>query len=300
MEQLRRFLTQENICFEEDLPLARYATLRIGGPAKLAVFPTSKEAVIKLLERLSEQDLRYVVIGNASNVLFSDAGYNGVVLFTTQWKETMRSGNELTASAGVSLPSLSRMAWRESLSGLEFAQGIPGTVGGAVLMNAGAYGGEIGKLCRQSTCFDADSGKVVTFSGDAQNFGYRTSVYQTNPRYTVLEVRLSLLPDAQERILARMEEYAESRRAKQPLDLPSAGSTFRRPEGYFAGKLIEDCGLKGYRIGGAEVSTKHAGFLVNRGGATAADVLALIESIQERVRSTFGVELHPEIRTVGP
>lgn len=299
MERLRRLLLQENIAFEDGCPLDRHSSFRIGGPAALAVFPSTRDALLQVLTALSSCEIHHAVIGNGSNVLFSDAGYDGVVVFTSGWKEIKRNDTELCASAGVSLLSLSRMALEASLSGLEFAYGIPGTLGGAVLMNAGAYGGEIASVCVESEYFDAETQTVATFYGAAQEFGYRTSIYETHPRYTVLGAKLVLKNDTRDAIFARMEDCMSRRKGKQPLELPNAGSIFKRPDGCFAGKLIEDCGLKGYRIGGAEVSEKHAGFIVNRGGATASDVCALIEHIRSRVLSEFGVELECEIRLIG-
>ena len=299
MERLRCLLQQENIAFEDHCLLSRHSSFRIGGPAVLAVFPSTREDLLTVLSELSSRGLRHTVIGNGSNVLFSDAGYDGAVVFTGGWKETVRTDTELYASAGVSLLSLSRTALDASLSGLEFAYGIPGTLGGAVLMNAGAYGGEIASVCVESEYFDAEMQTVSSFVGNEQKFGYRTNIYEKQPRYTVLGARLFLKNDTRDAIASRMEDYLGRRKSKQPLELPNAGSVFKRPDGYFAGKLIEDCGLKGYRIGGAEVSDKHAGFIVNCGGATAADVRALIEYIRLRVLSVFGVELECEIRFVG-
>ena len=299
MERLRQLLIQENIPFEASCLLSRYSSFRIGGPAALAVFPSTRDALLKILSELCARDIRYTVIGNGSNVLFSDAGFDGVIVFTGGWKEIVRQDTVLRASAGTSLLSLSRAARDASLSGLEFAYGIPGTLGGAILMNAGAYGGEIASVCVESEYFDPETQTVSSFVGDALEFGYRTSVYEKHPHYTILGARLSLEHCDSDAIAAKMEDYMERRKSKQPLEFPSAGSVFKRPVGHFAGKLIEDCGLKGYRIGGAEVSEKHAGFIVNRGGATASDVRALVEHIRACVLSTYGIELECEIRLIG-
>lgn len=298
MERLRRLLLQENIPHEIDCPLSRHASFRIGGTSDLAVFPQSREQLLRVLCAVLETSVRYAVIGNASNVVFPDGAFHGVVIFTCGYKEITLSGSRIQASAGVSLLSLARTACDAALSGLEFAYGIPGTLGGAILMNAGAYGGEISSVCVESEFFDAESGKISSFAGDSQEFGYRTSIYEKHPRYTILGATLQLSPDDRDAVRLRMEDYIARRRSKQPLDFPSAGSVFKRPEGHFAGKLIEDCGLKGFSIGGAQVSEKHAGFIINRGGATAADVRALVEFIRERVFITFGIELVCEIKFI--
>lgn len=299
MEGFRQAMRQLHIRTQENCPLSRHSSFRIGGSAKTAVFPASREALLSVLNELTARQLPFEVIGNGSNVLFSDAGYDGVIVFTGDWKEIVRAENKLFASAGTSLLSLSRVALDTSLSGLEFAYGIPGTVGGAVFINAGAYGGEIASVCVESEYFDRNTQTVSAFVGAEQGFGYRTSIYAKNPHYTVLGATFLLTSDRRESIQARMEDYMGRRKSKQPLEFPNAGSVFKRPDGYFAGKLIEDCGLKGYRIGGAEVSEKHAGFIVNRGGATASDVRALIEHIRGKVLSAYGVELECEIRFIG-
>ena len=296
MERLCQLLTQENIPFEASCLLSRHSSFRIGGHAALAVFPNSRRSLLTTLSLLTARDFHYTVIGNGSNVVFPDEGYDGVIVFTGGCKEWSISGQTINASAGVSLLTLARTARDAALSGLEFAYGIPGTLGGAVLMNAGAYGGEIASVCVESEYFDSETHTASFFFGDAQKFGYRTSIYEKNPRYTILGATLRLEQDDRNCISARMEDYLARRKSKQPLELPSAGSVFKRPAGQFAGKLIEDCGLKGVRIGGAEVSEKHAGFIVNRGGATAADVRALIELIRHRVFQAYGVDLECEIR----
>lgn len=298
MERLRRLLLQENIPHEIDCLLSRHASFRIGGTADLAAFPQSREQLLRVLCAVLEINVRYVVIGNASNVVFPDGAFHGVVIFTCGYKEITLSGSRIRATAGVSLLSLARTACDAALSGLEFAYGIPGTLGGAILMNAGAYGGEISSVCVESEYFDAESGKISSFAGDSQEFGYRTSIYEKHPHYTILGATLQLTPDDCDAVRLRMEDYIARRRSKQPLEFPSAGSVFKRPEGHFAGKLIEDCGLKGFSIGGAQVSEKHAGFIINRGGATAADVHALVEYIRERVFMTFGIELVCEIKFI--
>lgn len=284
------------IRFEQAVPLSRYSTFRIGGNARVAVFPKSREELLRALGALKESNERFALIGKGSNVLFSDKGFDGVVVFTTDWKEIHQKGNKLTVSAGASLASVACAARDASLGGAEFLHGIPGTVGGAVFMNAGAFGGEIAHICAASEYFDPQSGEIVRLEGAAQEFGTRSSFYSVHPNAVILGAELELQPDSIENIRDKMRDFSERRRASQPLDLPSAGSVFKRPTGHYAGKLIEDCGFKGYTVGGAMVSEKHAGFIVNCGGATAEDVKTLIGEIQERVYARFGVKLECEIR----
>ncbi len=296
MSELKELLSQHHVECRERESLSRHSSFRIGGPARLACFPTTKEALLFTLETLHTRKERFLVIGNGSNVVFSDRGFDGTVVFTGAWKELTVDGNTVTASAGASLLSLSQAARDAALTGLEFAYGIPGTVGGAVFMNAGAFGGCMADVCTSSEYFDTLTGELGRFDGDAQVFSNRSSIYEKNPNYTVLSATLVLTPGEKSEISARMEEILARRRTTQPLEYPSAGSVFRRPVGYYAGKLIEDCRLKGTRVGGAEVSQKHAGFIVNRGGATAEDVRGLTELIRERVLRETGVELTCEIR----
>jgi len=238
----------------------------------------------------------YRVIGKASNVVFSDEGFAGLVIFTGRCDAVTLRDKTVTAAAGIGMTELSRVAQSAGLAGLEFAYGIPGTVGGAVVMNAGAYGGCMADVCISSRCFDMQTGEILTYTGDAQGFAVRTSVYEKNPHLVVLEATMRLTLDDPAQIDARMREYMERRRASQPLQYPSAGSVFKRPVGYYAGKLIEDCGLKGLTVGGAQVSEKHAGFIVNRGGATARDVWDLSELVRRSVKERFGVDLEREIK----
>lgn len=279
------------------LPLAAYTTFRIGGPAALALFPDSEEAAQEALDVICAAEVPFCPIGNGSNLLCADAGFAGAVLFTGKLRKIVFSDATVTAGAGVSLTALAVEAQRRSLDGLTFAYGIPGSVGGALRMNAGAYGGEMADVIVASHCYDTagHAPEVIT----DHLFSYRHSVYADRPDAVVLSVTMTLTPGAPDEILARMQAYMQRRRDKQPLELPSAGSVFKRPEGYFAGKLIEDCGLKGAAVGGAQVSEKHAGFIVNRGGATADDVLRLIERICAAVLREFGVELECELVRLG-
>ena len=296
MDRLQRLLRDAGVRTETEYPLAPRSSFRIGGAARLAVFPTDRGQMLTALRFVVDSNLPYAVIGNASNVVFSDGGFDGVVLFTGAFKQVTREGQYLICCAGATLASLARTACAASLSGLEFAHGIPGTVGGAIFMNAGAYGGCMADICVCSEYFDAEHGEVRCLTGEAQGFGIRTSIYEKNPHDTVLSATLRLEVDDPRSIEAKMREFAKRRHQSQPLEFPSAGSVFKRPHGYFAGKLIEDCGLKGSRVGGAEVSEKHAGFIVNRGGATAEDVRLLVERIQTTVLAQTGVALEPEIR----
>ena len=238
------------------------------------------------------------VIGRGSNLLVRDEGVRGAVLCTAEMHEiTITGSSTIVAEAGASLFSIASTALRQGLAGAEFAAGIPGTLGGAVFMNAGAYGGQMADLIMRTHYLDSD-GKPGVIEGDAHGFGYRESIFKAHPDWTILRAELRLAPGSPASIREKMQDYAQRRREKQPLEFPSAGSTFKRPEGYFAGKLIQDSGLMGYAVGGAQVSEKHAGFLINRGGATCADMLALIEHVQKTVLQNFGVELQCEVRLI--
>lgn len=280
-----------------DLPLAQHTTFRIGGPAALALFPQTADAALAALDAVCAAGIPYTVIGNGSNLLCADAGFAGAVLFTGKMKRFAFDGCTLTADAGASLTSLALEAQRRGLDGLAFAYGIPGSVGGALRMNAGAYGGEMSGVVTASRCYDTASHAAETVTDHA--FSYRHSIYTDRPTAVALSVTMTLTPGDPADILARMQDYMQRRRDKQPLELPSAGSVFKRPTGYFAGKLIEDCGLKGASVGGAQVSEKHAGFIVNCGGATADDVLRLIDHIRATVLRTYGVELECELIRLG-
>ena len=274
----------------ENAPLREYCSMRVGGPAKLAAFPETAEELASLLRAGG----RRVVLGGGSNVLFPDEGYDGTVIFTTKLCRLSADGCVLSAQAGVTLSALARKALGCGLGGLAFAYGIPGTVGGGVYMNAGAYGGEMKQVVTSVTVFRMD-GTEQTLSAEASAFGYRTSVYQTLP-CVIVRASLQLQPGDPDTIAQTMRALMEKRKASQPLELPSAGSTFKRPVGYFAGPLIEQAGLKGQGIGGAAVSEKHAGFVVNCGGATTDDIRRTMELVQTRVLETSGVQLEPEVR----
>ena len=285
---------------ECDEPMGRHTSFRIGGPARRMAFPERGEQLVLLLSHAIACGARPLVIGNGTNLLCPDRGLDRLVIDTTAGLNRLEPGpapEEITAEAGVPLARLADLACRQGLTGLEFAHGIPGTVGGAVCMNAGAYGGEMAQVVREVSVLFPEEG-VRTLSGDALAFGYRRSFLTDRPDAVVLRAVFRLAPGDQAAIRDRMRELLEKRRASQPLEFPSAGSTFKRPEGHFAGTLIDQCGLKGLTVGGAQVSEKHAGFIVNRGGATSADVRELIRQVQARVLDAAGVRLEPEVKII--
>lgn len=299
---MKAFLAQcrgARIPVKHDLPLCEYSTFRIGGKTDLALFPTTVEQFSLQLAMLAQSGLRYKVVGNGSNVLFSDEGFRGVMVFTTELKQYRFDQESMYAQSGASLARVCTDASRQGYEGFAFGCGIPGTVGGGVFMNAGAYGGQISDVLLSSEVYDTAHNRVFTMDPDAHEFAYRHSIFADHPEYVVLSSTFALRGGNADEIMQKVKEQAAARREKQPLNFPSAGSTFKRPEGYFAGKLIEDAGLKGTRVGGAVVSEKHAGFVVNDGGATAADVLALVDLIKERVCAQFGVELECEFEYIG-
>ena len=279
-----------------DEPLAKHTSFRIGGPVKRMAQPKTTEELVVLDGFLREDGVRAILLGNGTNVLFPDEGLDAVVVSTGQMARIERAGESMTADAGVSLARLAVTACQESLTGLEFAHGIPGSLGGGVVMNAGAYDGSLSDVITEVTALFPDG--VRTIPAQELHFSYRHSLFTEQSEAVVLRARLQLRPGNSSSIRRRMEELMTRRKTSQPLEYPSAGSTFKRPVGYFAGRLIENAGMKGARIGGAEVSNKHAGFVINTGNATCADVLALIEKIQKTVMNTSGVMLEPEIRII--
>lgn len=296
MEQLMEKIRSLGVEWELNSPLCRHSSFRIGGAADIALFPHSSDELCQVLMLLQEYEIPTLVIGNGSNVVFSDEGYRGVVIFTGKCRKIKIENDTVYADAGVSLSALASAARDESLSGLEFAFGIPGTLGGAVYMNAGAYGGSMRDVCVSSEYYDIEMCQRSILAGSEQGFDYRKSIYQDHPERIILGATLKLRKGNQNEIADAMGTYLQKRRSTQPLELPNAGSVFKRPEGHFAGKLIEDCGLKGLTVGGAQVSKKHAGFIVNIGGATCEDVKHLIERIQTTVLQQTGVKLECEIR----
>ena len=295
-EWIRKLGEQVEILVAE--PMKNHTTFRIGGPADALALPKTPEEVAEVVRFCHEHAQPYYVLGNGSNLLVSDEGYRGLVLqLYRNFNDIQVNGETITVQSGAMLATVARTAYQTGLTGLEFASGIPGTIGGAVVMNAGAYGGEMKNVLKEVTVLTKE-GEVLVIPAKALELGYRTSVIPKNG-WIVLGAVLRLKKGDQEQILARMEELKEQRITKQPLDLPSAGSTFKRPEGYFAGKLIMDAGLRGFTVGGAQVSEKHCGFVVNRGNATAADVWELICEVKRRVKEMTGVELEPEVKLLG-
>ena len=296
IEKFNDLLGEEKVKVDE--PMKRHTTFRIGGPADYFLLPSSEEELSGILKICKNEELPYFILGNGSNLLVSDEGYRGVIIqLYRNYGDITVKGNEIHATAGALLSQIAAAAKNASLTGFEFAGGIPGTLGGAVVMNAGAYGGEMKDVLKEVTVLTPEGG-VLTLQADELHMGYRTSVIK-EAGYIVLEAVISLEKGDQEEIRSRMQELAGMRTSKQPLSYPSAGSTFKRPEGYFAGKLIMDSGLRGYRVGGAQVSEKHCGFVINAGGATASDVMELIRQIQAKVKEQFGVQLEPEIQFLG-
>ena len=286
----------DRVLLEE--PMKRHTTFRIGGPAEVFVMPGNLEEMQRILEICRTEDLPYFILGNGSNLLVSDKGYQGVVVqLYRNFGQIRVEDSRIHAQAGALLSGIAAAAREASLTGFEFAGGIPGTLGGAVVMNAGAYGGEMKDVLKEVTVLTPEGG-VLTLQADELHMGYRTSVIK-EAGYIVLEAVISLEKGDQEEIRSRMQELAGMRTSKQPLSYPSAGSTFKRPEGYFAGKLIMDSGLRGYRVGGAQVSEKHCGFVINTGDATAEDVRSLMKHVTEIVYAKFGVTLEPEVKFLG-
>ena len=279
---------------EYNEPLSRHTTFRIGGNSDLLVTPQTVEALTDLCGMIKETGARAYFLGNGSNVLFDDEGFCGVVVLLTAIRDVTCLGNVITADAGMSFTALAARARDCSLTGLEFAYGIPGTVGGAVFMNAGAYNGEVSFVLKESTYLDLDDLTVHTISLAEHNFGYRDSIYKHTNRL-ILRASFELAPGNKDEITEVMNDFMNRRVTKQPLEYPSAGSVFKRYPGRFTGQMIDEAGLKGYTIGGAQVSKKHAGFIINVGGATCADVRNLIKHIQDVILEKFGCAIECEV-----
>lgn len=287
---------EENVHTDE--PMSRHTTFRIGGNADYFVKPGNADEVAAVIVVCREYNIPYFILGNGSNLLVSDDGYRGMIINIMDNMDSVTvDGRIITAQAGAMLVRVSVMARDNALTGLEFASGIPGTIGGAVYMNAGAYGGEMKNVVKTVRAID-EYGRIYELESEKMDFSYRHSIVEER-KLIVLEVTLELEHGSREAIDDRMKELAEARRSKQPLEYPSAGSTFKRPEGYFAGKLIMDAGLRGYSVGGAQVAEKHCGFVINKGGATASDVVELIRDVQHDVDDKFGVTLEPEVKMLG-
>lgn len=296
LEQLREILGGEHVLPDE--PMKFHTTFRVGGPARYLVEPQSVAELRAVIALCHAQKIPWYIVGNGSNLLVSDEGYDGVVIHLFRNMSAMRvEGTCLMLQAGVQTVRAAKFALEHSLTGLEFASGIPGTIGGAMVMNAGAYGGEMKDVVRRVRVLLPD-GTEQDYSGEEMQFGYRRSRVAAEGGI-VLEAELELAQGDAESIRARMEELKQKRLSKQPLEYPSAGSTFKRPEGYFAGKLIEEAQLRGFQIGGAQVSEKHCGFVINRGDATASQIWELIGEVQRRVYEQSGVRLEPEVKLLG-
>ena len=280
----------------KDEPMKKHTTFRIGGPARFFYVPKNIEELKLIIQYCKNEKLKYMIIGNGSNMLFLDEGFDGAVICVGSSMGNINVDNiSIYAEAGALLSKVALSARDAGLTGMEFAAGIPGTIGGAIVMNAGAYGGEMKDIVSFVDILEAD-GNLRRYSNEEMQFGYRRSIVDADK--VVVGVGLKLACGNVDDINARMDELKTARVSKQPLEFPSAGSTFKRPEGYFAGKLIDDCGLRGYRVGGAMVSEKHCGFVINYDNATAKDVLKLIDDVKNKVYDEYNVLLEPEVRIV--
>lgn len=297
VDSICKITNSENVLTNENMK--SHTTFKVGGPADIFVTPKDKMEAAEIVRLLLAQNYPYYVVGNGSNLLVSDKGYRGCIICMGEGMDSIEvKGNTITAGAGAILSKVCNVAMENSLTGLVFASGIPGSVGGAIYMNAGAYGGEMKDVVKEVELLDALTGEMITVRGSDMGFGYRTSIVK-NSSYIVLSATYELISGDRETIKSEMKELSVKRREKQPLEYPSAGSTFKRPEGYFAGKLIEDAGLKGYRVGGACVSQKHSGFVVNDNNASCEDIITLIRDVRGKVFEKFGVMLEPEVCMLG-
>jgi len=295
-KKLCELLKEDRIYIDE--PMKKHTTFRVGGPADYFVTPKTAEEVKSIVVLCNQEKIPYYILGNGSNLLIGDKGYRGVMIqIYKEMSEIEIEGEKICIQAGALLSRVGNMALEAGLQGFEFAAGIPGTMGGAVVMNAGAYGGEIKDVIIDATVLTPE-GEILVIPKEKLELGYRTSVI-AEKNYIVLEANVQLRRGDKEVIRARMNELKEQRVAKQPLEYPSAGSTFKRPEGFFAGKLVQDAGLRGFQVGGAQVSEKHCGFVINKDNATAADVVELMKQVGEKVNAQFGVQLEPEVKCMG-
>lgn len=295
-QELAEIIPEGRLKAEE--PMSSHTTFRVGGPADVFVMPAAFDEIKRTVSLLRNHNVPYYIVGNGSNLLVSDKGYRGVIIkLGKEFSEIRIEGDVVTAQAGARLSVIANRVMEEGLTGFEFASGIPGTLGGACVMNAGAYGGEMKDVLTEFTVLGPE-GDIIKIPRGQMELGYRTSVV-ARKGYIVLEARMQLEEGDPNKIRARMDELKEKRVSKQPLEYPSAGSTFKRPEGYFAGKLIQDAGLRGFSVGGAQVSEKHCGFVINKDGATAKDVAQLMSRVSEIVEEKFGVRLEPEVKKLG-
>ncbi len=295
-EFIEAHVPKEDILLNE--PMDKHTTFRVGGEAQCLVRISDVRQLIKLIPYFKLVEVPYFILGNGSNLLVGDKGYEGVILQIGSRMNTVTAEDDcIVADAGALLSAVAKCAQENGLTGFEFASGIPGTLGGGIVMNAGAYGGEMKQVVEQVTVMN-EQGEIMEFDNETMEFGYRTSIIKNRP-FIVLKSILKLAHGDKEEIRAKMEDFSIRRKEKQPLEFASAGSTFKRPEGYFAGKLIMDAGLRGYSIGGARVSEKHCGFVINTGRATSADVAEVIREVQERVKDKFGITLETEVIFLG-
>ena len=294
--QLIQIIDKERVLIDE--PMKKHTTFRVGGNADYFVMPRTTQEVQQVVALCKNENLPYYILGNGSNLLVGDKGYRGVIIqIYKEMNEITVEGDCIRAQAGALLSKVGSVALEARLAGFEFAAGIPGAVGGAVVMNAGAYGGEMKDILASATVLTED-GNVLTLKNEELELGYRTSIIAKR-NYIVLEAEYQLQRGDKTEIRAKMDELKKQRVTKQPLEYASAGSTFKRPEGYFAGKLIQDAGLRGFQVGGAQVSEKHCGFVINKGDATAADIVELMNQVSEKVYQEFGVTLEPEVKRLG-
>lgn len=294
---LEDILDKDSIKYNE--PMKKHTTMKVGGLCDCMVEPSSIEEIQKVLEYVKENNIKYYIIGNGSNLLVKDEGVHALIIkIANKFSGFEVNGEYIKAYSGCSVPKLSQIAKENSLSGLEFACGIPGSVGGGIRMNAGAYGSEMVNVVEKVGFLD-ENGNLKEIDGKDAHFTYRHSMFVDNPQYVVVYAIYKLVKGNKEEISKIMEENMNSRKQKQPIEYPNFGSVFKRPEGYFVGKLVDDCGLKGYKIGGAQVSTKHSGFMINIGDATCKDVLDLIEYVKEKVYEKFNVKLQEEVVILG-
>lgn len=294
--QLLTVLNKEKVYLDE--PMKKHITFRVGGPADYFVTPSTVEEVKEIVALCKKEGMPYYILGNGSNLLVGDKGYRGVMIQIYKEMSGIEvDGEIIRVQAGALLSRIGVTALEAELQGFEFAAGIPGTMGGAVVMNAGAYGGEMKDILVDATVLTPE-GEVLVLKNEELELGYRTSVI-AKKNYIVLEATVKLAKGSKEEIRGRMDELKVQRTTKQPLEYPSAGSTFKRPTGYFAGKLIQDAGLRGFQVGGAQVSEKHCGFVINKDNATAADVVELMKQVADKVHAEFGVTLEPEVKRIG-
>jgi len=296
-EYINEFNQINDLIVKENVPLKKYTTFEVGGPADLFLVPKNGKALKRLTKIIKKNNSNYFVLGKGSNIIVGDKGYRGIIIYTGQLNDIQVLDNKIVAQSGATLKELSDIALENSLTGIEFACGIPGSLGGAVFMNAGAYGGEMNNIIKTATAVN-NKGKEVTFKNEELNLSYRNSIFQDND-YIILKAVIQLKKGNQQEIKKQVDTLNKKREQKQPLEYPSAGSSFKRPEGYYTGPLIEKANMKGYQIGGAQVSKKHAGFIINKDNATAEDIVNLIKKIQKEVYKISGVELEPEPKFLG-